>query len=127
MRKVRRNFAGSAGRRRITVRMKSSRILSLAFLALPFVALTGVKADHHEAPAVTHCPVSDEELGSMGKAYIHVHQEEGKPDREVPMCCKMCVPRFKSDPAKYLKKMDAEIAAAAEAAAETTAAPEAQS
>lgn len=47
----------------------------------------------------------------MGKPYIHVHKEEGKPDREVALCCKMCVGKFESDPAKYLAIVDAEKAA----------------
>ena len=53
------------------------------------------------------CAVSSEALGSMGEPYDHVHQEAGKPDRLVRMCCKGCVKTFKKDPAKYLARIDA--------------------
>lgn len=52
------------------------------------------------------CLVSGEKLGSMGKPYEYVYKEEGKPDRTVYFCCKMCVSKFKKDPAKYLKALD---------------------
>lgn len=67
------------------------------------------------APAAATCPVSGEELGAMGDAYEYVYKQEGKPDRVVKLCCKMCVATFKKDPAKYLAKLDS--AAAAPAAA----------
>ena len=62
------------------------------------------------APAAATCPVSGEELGSMGDSYEYIHKEEGKPDRVVKLCCKMCVAKFKKDPAKYLAKLDAPAA-----------------
>ena len=52
------------------------------------------------------CVVSGEKLGEMGKPVDYIHKEEGKPDRLVRLCCKMCIPKFKKDPAKYLKILD---------------------
>lgn len=52
------------------------------------------------------CVVSGEKLGSMGKPYRLLH--EGK---EVQFCCKNCLPKFKKDPAKYIKKIDDAAAA----------------
>ena len=48
----------------------------------------------------------------MGGPIKHTYKEAGKPDREVQFCCKMCVGKFKKDPAKYLAKLDAAEAAA---------------
>lgn len=66
-------------------------------------------ADAPAAPAypLDTCVVSGEKLGEMGKPYDYLHKEEGKPDRVVKLCCKMCVGKFKKDPAKYLSKLDA--------------------
>ncbi len=47
------------------------------------------------------CVVSGEKLGSMGKPAVLVHE-----GREVQFCCPACIPKFKEDPAKYLKKLD---------------------
>jgi len=52
------------------------------------------------------CVVSGEKLGEMGAPVDYIYKEEGKPDRLVRLCCKMCVPKFKKDPAKYLKLID---------------------
>ena len=52
------------------------------------------------------CVVTGEKLGSMGKPYRFMH--EGK---EVQFCCKSCMPKFKKDPAKYIKKIDDAAAA----------------
>jgi hypothetical protein len=77
---------------------------------LLFVSVIGVRAtDTPAAPAypLTTCVVSDEPLGSMGEPFDYIHKEEGKPDRLVKFCCKMCVRSFKKDPAKYLALLDA--------------------
>ncbi len=52
------------------------------------------------------CVVSGEKLGEMGAPIDYIHKETGKPDRLVRFCCKMCVTKFKKDPAKYLKLID---------------------
>jgi hypothetical protein len=53
------------------------------------------------------CVVSGEKLGGeMGAPVDYIYKEAGKPDRLVRLCCKMCIPKFKKDPAKYLKLID---------------------
>ena len=52
------------------------------------------------------CVVSGEKLGEMGAPVDYIYKEDGQPDRLVRLCCKMCVPKFKLDPAKYLKLID---------------------
>ena len=53
------------------------------------------------------CPVSGKELGSMGAPYLYTYKQAGQPDRTVALCCKGCVKKFESDPAKYLAILDA--------------------
>ncbi len=78
----------------------------------PSGAPVGLKA----AYPLTTCVVSDEALDSMGDAYVHIHKEAGKPDREIRLCCKSCLKKFTKDPAKYLGKLDASVKPAAPAA-----------
>lgn len=52
------------------------------------------------------CVVSGEKLGEMGPPIDYIYKEAGKPDLLVRFCCKMCIPKFKKDPAKYLKLID---------------------
>lgn len=54
------------------------------------------------------CPVSGEEVGKMGPAVKLEH--EGK---IYNLCCAMCAKDFKNDPAKFAKKAEDEVAAAA--------------
>ncbi len=53
----------------------------------------------------TTCPVSGEKLGEgdMGKPVAIQYK-----GRTVQFCCKMCVAKFESDPAKYLAKLPGE-------------------
>lgn len=81
-------------------------------LALGLFAATAGAADY----PLTTCVVSGKSLDSMGGPYVHVHQVEGQPDREVQFCCKGCLPRFNANPAAYLAKIDAAQAAAAPSA-----------
>ncbi|MDA0768314.1 MAG: hypothetical protein O3A87_10655 [Verrucomicrobia bacterium] len=48
------------------------------------------------------CPVSGEELGSMGKPVVVTHE-----GTEVRLCCKECLPKFKADPAKFVEMVKA--------------------
>ena len=78
-------------------------IAALGALALSAAAVTAEDAKPTAAgtyPLKT-CVVSGEELGSMGKPVVIQH--EGK---EVQFCCKSCMPKFKKDPAKYMKKLE---------------------
>lgn len=48
------------------------------------------------------CVVTDEDLGSMGDAYVFTHK-----GREVKLCCKCCLKDFNKSPDKFVKKMEA--------------------
>jgi YHS domain-containing protein len=54
-----------------------------------------------KAYPLTTCVVTDEALGSMGDTVDIVYK-----NRLVRFCCEGCVDEFKSDPAKYLSKID---------------------
>ena len=43
------------------------------------------------------CPVTGEELGSMGDPVVYDYQ-----GREIRFCCQGCIPQFEADPQKYL-------------------------
>lgn len=97
--------------------MKSS--LLLAILGVALVGATPLSAADQAAPStadypLTTCVVSGEDLGSMGESFDYIHQQEGQPDRLVRMCCDGCLKKFKKDPAKYLARLDAAKAGAAE-------------
>lgn len=51
------------------------------------------------------CLVSAEELGGMGDPVEFIYRQPGQADQLVRFCCKMCVPKFKKDPAKYLGQL----------------------
>lgn len=53
------------------------------------------------------CVVSGEDLYSMGDPITYWHKVDGQPDRMVMFCCDRCQSRFKSDPDKFLAKLDA--------------------
>jgi YHS domain-containing protein len=50
------------------------------------------------------CPVTGEELGSMGGAVSYVYA-----GREIRFCCAPCIKSFERNPDSYLKQIDAEI------------------
>lgn len=83
-----------------------SRIFAAALSAL-ILSAASVSAEDAKPAAVAYplktCVVSGEELGSMGKPLVIQH--EGK---DVQFCCKSCLPKFKKDPAKYMKKLETE-------------------
>ena len=53
-------------------------------------------ADTTETYPMTTCPVSGEELGSMGDPVIVEHE-----GTTVKLCCKSCIEDFNADPEKY--------------------------
>jgi YHS domain-containing protein len=59
-----------------------------------------------EPYTLSTCPVSGENLGSMGDAIVKVYD-----GREVRFCCDSCVVAYEKDPAKYLAKIDEMIVA----------------
>jgi hypothetical protein len=84
----------------------------LPLLVLLGLFTTGLRAENPPAAAapaypLTTCVVSGETLGQMGPPVDYVHKEDGKPDRLVKFCCKMCISSFKKNPAKYLAVLDA--------------------
>ena len=92
--------------------MKTSLILSLAALlscSAPALLMAEAPLPAPKPPAeapkvkpypLDTCLVSDEKLGSMGKPVVFTHEGQ-----EIKLCCKSCRPKFKKDPAKYLKKL----------------------
>ena len=60
---------------------------------------TSAKGDDY---ALKTCLVSDEDLESMGGAFVHKH--EGV---TVKFCCEGCVEDFQKDPKKFLAKLEA--------------------
>lgn len=48
------------------------------------------------------CAVSDEKLGEMGEPYALMHK-----GRQIKLCCEGCLKDFNSEPAKYIKKIEA--------------------
>jgi len=89
------------------------KISLIPFLLVPALAVfaaekgQGDKADAvpKDYPLMT-CVVSGESLTEMGKPVEYLHHEAGKPDRRIMLCCERCIPDVKSDPAKFLKKID---------------------
>lgn len=73
----------------------------------PFLEAADKKIAEQQAETypATKCPVSGMALGSMGDAVSIVHN-----NRLVKFCCAPCSDPFKSDPERYLKKLDEEIA-----------------
>lgn len=59
------------------------------------------------------CLISDEELGGMGAPVEFIYRQPGQADQLVRFCCKMCVPKFKKAPAKYLALLKPEAKPAA--------------
>jgi YHS domain-containing protein len=58
------------------------------------------------------CPVSGEEIGSMGAGPVVVYQ-----GKSVQLCCKGCLKAFGKDPAKFLAIAEGKPAASAKPAA----------
>lgn len=82
-----------------------------SFLVMFFLAmLMGVTSGISFAEVVNVgnkiCPVSGEAIDSMGESFKVEH--EGK---EYNLCCKMCVKDFEKNPEKYIKIVEAEVAA----------------
>ena len=78
--------------------------LLLAYVAAPVAgfAAEGDKKDKAKKPyPMKTCLVSDEELGSMGDAYVFVHKGQ-----EIKLCCKSCQKDFRKNTAKYMKKIE---------------------
>lgn len=84
---------------------KKSTILAItAIVALGLAACrekgAEESAESKDSITQTVCPVSGEELGSMGEPVVMTH--DGK---EVKLCCKNCIEKFEADPAKYASQV----------------------
>ncbi len=77
--------------------------LLLAFTTVLVMSSAVAQAEEAKPYPLTTCIISGEKLGEMGEPYVFV-----KDGQEVKFCCKMCKPDFEKDPAKYLKKIEAE-------------------
>jgi len=98
-------------------------VVSIAFVSLAADVAEGRAAHEKGAAAPTAaqraayplktCLVTDEGLDDMGHPFVYTYQEKGKPDRVILLCCKDCVSDLEKEPAKYLKKLDAALAAQA--------------
>ncbi len=88
--------------------MKTWMFRLAAWATIPLFALSSPGSEPAKATVypVDTCLVTGNKFGGMGDP--HVIRHEG---REVRMCCAKCEPRFKRDPAKYLKVLDEVIIA----------------
>jgi len=68
------------------------------FIAKLDAAVIAQQGEHYP---LTTCPISGEELGSMGDAINVVYA-----GRLVKFCCAMCVPKFEADPMATIMKID---------------------
>ena len=76
--------------------------LAAAYMAMPLVGLADDKETEKVKPyPLKKCPISDEDLGAMGKTDVFTHE-----GREIKMCCKSCLKDFNKEPAKYIKKLE---------------------
>ena len=98
-----------------SVRLAIALVLGLFATTLAFASDAFDLARAKASYPLTTCVVSGESLagGDMGAPIDYVYKQDGKPDRLVRFCCKMCVSTFKKDPAKYLKVIDEAAAAKA--------------
>jgi len=85
--------------------------MKTSLLIIPFVSLASLAfaADDSSCGGCCAAKTAAVQLvatADMGKPIDYIHKEEGKPDRLVRFCCKMCIGKFKKDPAKYLKLID---------------------
>jgi hypothetical protein len=70
----------------------------------PAPAPAATKASKAKPYALKTCLVSDEKLGGdMGEPYTFTYK-----DREIKLCCKDCRKDFDKNPAKFMKKLEAE-------------------
>ena len=84
----------------------TKRFLTLALFALAPAFGMGADAPPKVEYPLQTCIVSGEHL-EAGQMVVYVHKEQGRPDRVMHFCCRKCLAKFKSDPAKYLEKLDA--------------------
>ena len=82
-------------------------VLLAAFCAAPFTGLAADTKAKLKPYTLKICVVSGDKLGEMGDPFVYEYE-----GREIKFCCKGCLKDFKKEPAKYLKKIEAEEAKA---------------
>ncbi|HZW10417.1 MAG TPA: hypothetical protein VFF69_10985, partial [Phycisphaerales bacterium] len=82
--------------------------LAIAFTSLGGIMIvgTGPETPTPRPYPLGTCPVSGEELGSMGEPVVKVYE-----GREVRFCCDDCIGKFEENQAKYWREVDEEIIA----------------
>ena len=96
-----------------SARLVLTLVLGFAVSGLAFAADVFDLAKAKTAYPLITCVVSGQPLadGDMGSPIDYVYKQDGQADRLVRFCCKMCIGKFKKDPAKYLKLIDDAAAA----------------
>ena len=90
------------------LKSRVAAVLLTALLTAPLVSFADEKPAAKPKPyPLKTCIISGDKLGEMGEPFVYVYE-----GREIKFCCKGCLKDFKKDPAKYLKKIDAEVAKA---------------
>ena len=96
------------------MRIRKTKLMSWTAVGMMFVlamaggvALAAVEEEPKDEYPLSTCPVSGQELGSMGDPIVKTID-----GREVRFCCGGCPSKFEGDPEKYGKKMDTAIAKA---------------
>ncbi|OPZ22182.1 MAG: Archaeal TRASH domain protein [candidate division BRC1 bacterium ADurb.BinA364] len=79
-------------------------VVCFAFLWLKTGMAQAAESVAGDVYMLDFCPVTGEKLGSMGDPVVYKHD-----GRDIRFCCAACEPKFKEDPAKYLKTIDAKI------------------
>ena len=82
-------------------------LLLVAFCGAPLVGLAADAKAKLKPYTLKICVVSGDTLGEMGDPFVYEYQ-----GREIKFCCKGCLKDFLKDPAKYVKKIEAEEAKA---------------
>ena len=76
-------------------------LLIIAFTSTLLLGCNSTNLANTKAYPLKTCMVSDNDLGSMGKPVVLVHEGQ-----QIKFCCKPCIKKFKKDPAKYLAKLE---------------------
>ncbi|MBK7405557.1 MAG: hypothetical protein IPJ41_13240 [Phycisphaerales bacterium] len=85
--------------------MFKPRSLILAVVASLAVAAAPPPAAPPRPYPLRYCPISGEELGSMGAPVVKIYE-----GREVRFCCKSCIKKFEAEAPEYWSQIDRDIA-----------------
>ena len=87
-------------------KVATAALMITLFAAGPFAGFAADKSTDKadkklKAYTLKTCAVTDEDLDSMGKPYVHEYK-----GREIKLCCKSCLKDFNKKPDKYVKKIE---------------------